>query len=78
MDWEWRPDLDSARWHGHDLIFSAMTEAGVNVYVIRSHHLKNVKQRTGAEALSLNLPALGSSLAKLARGARSGQLLILS
>lgn len=78
MNWEWAADLNSTSWEGKDLKFHAKTEAGDNEYIIRAHRLRDVAQRTSAEALSLNLPLLRSALAKLARGARPGQTLTLT
>jgi hypothetical protein len=62
----WSPDLASAHWDGTRLMFDAITDTGVVRYSVAASQLRNVAQRTGAEALSTNLAhlrlALGSGL----------------
>ncbi|RYE99474.1 MAG: hypothetical protein EOO77_35480 [Oxalobacteraceae bacterium] len=78
MEADWRADLDSASWIGRDLKFRAVSEAGENEYIIPGERLRDVAQRTGPEALSLNLPLLRSVLISMSRGARPGQTLTLT
>ena len=78
MNEDWSADLDSSTWEGRDLKFSAASETGQNAYIIRAHRLRDVAQRTSAEALALNLPLLRPALVRLARHAQPGETLTLN
>ena len=58
----WTPNFASARWIGNDLAFNATTDAGIVRYVVRARRLRNIAQRTGAEALHSNILHLKSEM----------------
>lgn len=65
----WSPDLASAHWEGTRLMFDATTDTGVVRYSVAASQLRNVAQRTGAEALSTNLAHLRVALRRKAAAA---------
>ncbi|RYE91990.1 MAG: hypothetical protein EOO77_47395 [Oxalobacteraceae bacterium] len=78
MSWNWLVDFNSATWEGRDLKFRTTIDSKEYIFVVRSSHLRNAAQRTGPEALAINLPLLRGALLTLATNAQSGQTLTLN